>query len=208
MPDHSADAITVYSDYVCPFCYLGHHTLGRFLTDREDPPAVEWHPFDLRADRRDPDGTLPADATGGHDESYFEQARENVERLQAEYGVEMSQAMARDVDSRNAQLASLSVQSSDPEAWPEFDDAVFDALWLDGRDIGDPDVLADVASDVGLDPGAVRDATTDSEVEAAFQEHCQAARARGVRGVPTFVYGERSLSGAVPPARFERLLAD
>jgi len=50
--------IVVYSDYVCPFCYLGRESLDRYLATRERPFEIDWHPFDLRAGQRRPDGSV------------------------------------------------------------------------------------------------------------------------------------------------------
>ena len=82
------EAITVYSDYVCPFCYLGRRSLASYQETREEPLEVDWHPFDLRAGQRGPDGEIDRDADTGKDEEYYEQARENVRRLQEEYGAD------------------------------------------------------------------------------------------------------------------------
>ncbi len=79
------DEITVYSDYVCPFCYLGRESLRRYQATREEPLAIDWHPFDLRSNERRPDGSIDHSVDDGKDESYFEQARENVRRLQERY---------------------------------------------------------------------------------------------------------------------------
>jgi len=197
--------VTVYSDYVCPFCYLGRRSLDRYRERTETPPVVEWHPFDLRADRRGPDGEIDPTADDGKDDAYYEKARENVERLREEYDVDMAQTLVRDVDSRNAQLVSLHVQSAHPDAWPAFDSAVFDALWQAERDVGDPDVLADLAADVDLDRSVVADALTDDDLEDRLTEMFEAARVRGVRGVPTFTTDGEAVSGAIPPEHFERL---
>jgi len=208
MADDDFQTITVYSDYVCPFCFLGRRSLDRYRERRDDPLTVEWHPFDLRADRRGPDGTLDRDADDGKDEAYYERARENVERLSEEFDVDMARTLIRDVDSWNAQLVSLHVQSTHPESWEAFDRAVFDALWQAERDVGDPDVLVDLATDAGLDPAVVETALADDELERQLNERFEAARARGVRGVPTFVTETDAVSGAIPPDRFGRLFGD
>jgi len=208
MTDADSETITVYSDYVCPFCFLGRRSLDRYRERRDDPLTVEWHPFDLRADRRAPDGTLQSEADDGKDDAYYERARENVERLSEEYDVDMARTLIRDVDSRNAQLVSLHVQSTHPESWEAFDRAVFDALWQAERDVGDPDVLVDLATDAGLDAAVVETALADDELERQLDERFEAARARGIRGVPTFVTETDAVSGAIPPDRFSRLLGD
>lgn len=205
MPD-AEDPLTVYADYVCPFCYLGRRSLERYEDERGEPVAIEWHPFDLRSHQRGPDGTLDPDRTAGKDEAYYDRARENVRRLQERYDVEMVQDLATDVDSLPAQRVSYHVAATHPDRWRDFDEAVYDALWVDGRDIEDADVLVDLATDVGLDPGVVETALEDDEWRERLAGRFEAAHQRGITGVPTFVYDGHVARGAVPPDQLRRLV--
>ncbi|EMA41362.1 DSBA oxidoreductase [Halococcus morrhuae DSM 1307] len=201
-----SETLTMYADYVCPFCYLGEASLEQYRERRDEPLAVEWHPFDLQSDQRGPDGELDSTADDGKDEDYYAQAKENIERLQEEYGVEMSLSIATDVDSKNAQQAALYVREAHPEKFATFHEAVFDALWQDERDIGDPDVLADIATELGIDADDLRAAIDADEREAALEERFAEAKQTGVTGVPTFAYEGYAARGAVPPAQLERLV--
>ena len=87
MTTESPPRLTVYADYVCPFCFLGRQSLATYREQREDPLVVEWHPFDLRASQRTPDGDIDDSVETGKDEAYYEEARQNVRRLADEYGV-------------------------------------------------------------------------------------------------------------------------
>ncbi|NIB98577.1 DsbA family protein [Halobacterium sp. R2-5] len=202
-----AEAITVYSDYVCPFCYLGRQSLSTYQDEREEELNVDWHPFDLRAQKRGPDGEIDHDVDDGKDDEYFEQARENVERLREEYGAdEMVMDFSRDVDSLDAQAASLYVREEHPEQWLEFDVAIFEALWENGRDIGDVDVLAELAADVGLDADELREVVETEQYHDELRERFREAREHGVTGVPTFAYDGYAARGAVPPSQLRRLV--
>jgi predicted DsbA family dithiol-disulfide isomerase len=200
--------ITIYSDYVCPFCYLGRQSLASYQSGREAELKIDWRPFDLRSGKRTPDGSIDHDADDGKDEAYFEQAKKNVQRLREEYGAdEMELDLATEVDSLPAQLVSVAVRDAyDYDTWLDFDEAVFEALWHDGRDIGDEDVLVELAEDVGVDPEAVREALADQERRAALHERFQAAQSEGITGVPTFVADGNAARGAVPPEQLERLV--
>ena len=199
--------ITVYSDYVCPFCYLGRVSLREYQDTREDELDIDWRPFDLRAQKRGPDGEVDHDVDDGKDEEYYEQAKENVRRLKENYGAdEMNVDASREVDSLNAQVASLYVKREHPDAWLDFDVAVFEAHWVDGRDIGDVDVLAEIAEDVGVDAAAVRDAVASDEWHEHLREQFAEAREAGITGVPTFAYDGYAARGAVPPAQLRRLV--
>ena len=71
----AAEEITVYADYVCPFCYLGKRSLETYLDTTDRELSVSWHPFDLRGHKRGPDGEIDHSVEDGKDESYFEQVR-------------------------------------------------------------------------------------------------------------------------------------
>lgn len=202
-------SITVYSDYVCPFCYLGRRSLQTYQATREDPLPVDWRPFDLRAHKRGPDGEIDDAVEDGKDDAYFEQVRRNVDRLRGEYAAE--EMLGLDdlpdaVDSFDAQVASWYVADEHPGDWLAFDEAIFEALWVDGRDIGDVDVLAAIAGDVGLAPDEVRTAVGDAAVRRRLRERFDEARRDGVTGVPTFVHGGYVARGAVPPETLGRLV--
>jgi len=201
------ERITVYSDYVCPFCYLGRQSLDRYQAERAEPLAIDWQPFDLRAGKRDADGGIDPTVDDGKDEDYYAQARENVRRLSEEYDVDLAQEIATDVDSRPAQVVSYRLkQTEDYETWLAFDRAVFEALWADGRDIGETDVLVDCAETAGCDPSTVRAALDDDDLFAQVDEQFAAAQRRGITGVPTFAYDGHAARGAVPPAQLRRLV--
>ena len=202
----SADRLELYADYVCPFCYLGTRSLEQYREDREEPLEIDWQPFDLRSGKRNPDGSIDHDADDGKDDQYYEQAKQNVRRLQEEYGVEMNQIMATEIDSLPAQQASWYVKQEYPDQWEAFDEAIYRALWQDGRDIGDVDVLADLAEDVGLPVDEVRSAVDDDGLRTELEDRFQAAQRRGITGVPTFIYEDHVARGAVPPAQLERLV--
>ncbi|EMA39930.1 DsbA family oxidoreductase [Halococcus hamelinensis] len=202
----ASETLTMYADYVCPFCYLGEASLEQYRSGRDEPLDVEWHPFDLRSGKRGPDGEIDTDADDGKDDDYYAQARENVERLQEEYDVEMSHSLATDVDSKPAQQAALFVRERHPEQFEAFHEAVFDALWQDERDIGDPDVLADLADDLDIPTDDLRAALDDAERESALEERFAEAQQVGVTGVPTFAYDGYAARGAVPPEHLRRLV--
>jgi len=203
------DSITIYSDYVCPFCYLGRRSLEAYQESRADGKQldIDWRPFDLRARQRRPDGTIDDSVDSGKDEVYYAEARENVKRLREEYDAdEMSVELVGDVDGFDAQVASLYVSEEHPEEWLAFDEAIFAALWEDERDVGDPDVLAEIAESVGLDSEEVREVVDNEAWRDRLRDEFADAREFGVTGVPTFVYDGHGARGAVPPSQLERLV--
>ena len=207
MADSPAEPITVYSDYVCPFCYLGRESLSRYQESREEDLEIDWHPFDLRSGKRNPDGSIDHSVDDGKDDDYYEQAKENVRRLQERYDAEMELDLATEVDSLPAQVVSYHLKGTHPYGtWLAFDEAVFDALWTEGRDIGDSDVLEELAEAAGVDRGVVEAALADDDLRERVRERFAEAKRQGVTGVPTFVYEGYAARGAVPPEQLERLV--
>ena len=208
MSQPSVDSVLVYADYVCPFCYLGYASRDRYREGRPTASSLEvdWHPFDLRAGQRRPDGTMDPTVDVGKDDAYYTQARENVRRLAERYGVEMAQDLAREVDSRDAQRVAWRAREEHPGAFEAFHRGVFDALWEDGRDVGETDVLEEVAASAGLPDGFVASTLADEATATDVEEAFEAARRRGITGVPAFVAGEHVARGAVPPEHLRRLV--
>jgi len=114
--------------------------------------------------------------------------------------------LPEEVDSLDAQVASAYVKTEYPDRWLAFDGAVFEALWVEGQDIGDVDVLADSAEPVGLDSEEIRSAVVDEGLRDRVQKQFTEAQQDGITGVPTFVYDGYAARGAVPPEQLKRLV--
>jgi predicted DsbA family dithiol-disulfide isomerase len=207
MSQQQSERITIYSDYVCPFCYLGRRSLDRYQDDRKEELEIDWHPFDLRSQKRGPDGTIDHAVDDGKDDEYFEQAKRNVRRLAEKYDAEMTLEIAREVDSLPAQIVSYHLKEQYPyETWLDFDVAVFDALWTEGEDIGDEEVLVGLAREAGVDGDEVRSALDDDALREDVRAKFAEAQRQGVTGVPTFAYDGYAARGAVPPEQLRRLV--
>ena len=201
------DTLTLYSDYVCPFCYLGRESLDRYQDTREDELEIDWRPFDLRSRKRNADGSIDHSVDDGKGDDYYEQARQNVRRLREEYDVEMAMEIATDVDSLPAQIASYYIKEHYPYGtWLGFDRSVFDALWRDAADIGDEEILVELAADAGVDGEEIRSALDDDSFQATVRDRFSEAQQDGITGVPTFAYDGHAARGAVPPEQLRRLV--
>ncbi len=87
-----------------------------------------------------------------------------------------------------------------PEPQRRLADGLFGAYWVEGRDVGDPDVLTDLAAAAGVAKGRTRDVLSSDAFAAEVRDEERRAQAAGIRAVPTFVLdGRFAVSGAQPP---------
>ena len=201
--------LTIYADYVCPFCYLGNHVLETVEADRDESIIRQWQPFDLRSQQRRADGSIDTSVDDGKDEAYFEQAYQNVRRLQDEYGADRMldpADVSREIDSLPAQLVGQAIANDYPDNWRAFDQAVYAGLWEAGRDIGSTDVLIELAGTADVPAPFVEEVLADGERREELDAAFASAYRAGVSGVPTFVVDGRVARGAVPPEQLEALL--
>jgi predicted DsbA family dithiol-disulfide isomerase len=90
----------------------------------------------------------------------------------------------------------------------ELKERLLRAYFVEGRHVGRDDSLAELAADVGLDPGLVLTALREGTYLPAFEADLRQANAYGITGVPFFVIdGAYGVSGAQPPELFARALA-
>ena len=90
-----------------------------------------------------------------------------------------------------------------------FHHAMFDAYWRDSRDIGDVDVVLEVAGSVGLDPGELRPILEKRTLQAQVEAQLDEARSLNIMAVPSFVFDERYLvQGAQPYETFQRVMEE
>jgi len=81
------------------------------------------------------------------------------------------------------------------EAFPRLVDALFDAMWKDRRNLGDPEVLASVLSGAGFDPAALLALAGSQEAKDRLKTNTEAAVARGAFGAPTFFVEDEMFFG-------------
>ena len=197
--------IEVYSDVVCPWCYVGKRRLEQALesTGREESALVFWRPFQLNP-------TMPKE--GMDRREYLEakfggpgemQAIENrISGACASAGIEFAfERIARTPNTFDAhRLIWFAQQQGRQDAAVE---ELFHGYFTEGLTIGEAGVLVSLAGRAGLDVAAVgRFLASHDGIEAVRQEEAR-GRQLGIRGVPYFVFnGKTALSGAQPVETF------
>lgn len=202
--------LDIMSDPICPWCYIGKTNLDRALAQRPDHPfLITWHPFQLNPD-------MPKD---GMDRRAY---------LEAKFGGKEGAVRAYAPVVEHAEKAGLKISFEAIEKTPNtldahrlihwagiegmqtaVVDALFNAYFVEGRDIGDTDVLADIADSSGMDASVVLRLLSTDEDRAEIVERDAAARGMGVTSVPTFIVAsQHAVPGAQPTELWLRVLDD
>ena len=192
--------IAVFSDVICPWCYIGKRRLERAFEalGLNGQVAVEWLPFELNPDMP-PQGMARADYRArkfGAERAAALDA--NIEAVGAEEGIRF--AFGRQSRTPNTRSAHMLVaHASGQGRGGAVVDALFRAYFEEGRDIGDEAVLLAVAAEAGLDRGEAQTALRDDEVRRMVVSAEGRAGELGISGVPFFIV-ERAfaVSGAQP----------
>lgn len=193
--------VDIFSDTICPWCYIGKRRLERALAERpQDGLEIRWRAFQLNPD-------MPAQ---GMDRQLYLQVKfgsaSSAERIYREiraagdaedipFAFEAIERTPNTVESHR--LVRFAGRYGCQNALVE---ALFQAYFLRGEDVGKPEVLLATAAEVGLDGDETRAyLESGQEAQAVRSEDLQARRA-GLQGVPTFIVnGKFSLSGAHMP---------
>ena len=198
--------VEIWSDVVCPWCYIGKRrfevALDRFAY--RDAVEVVWRSFELdpHAPRRHP-GTLDdlLARKMGATQAQAGEMNAQVTALAAAEGLEYRLDRAQPGNTFDAhRLIHL---AADRGLQGAVNERLLRAYFTDGLAIGDAAVLVEVAVEAGLDAAEVRDVLASDAYAAAVRADEQRARALGIRGVPFVVVAEQyGVSGAQSPDVF------
>lgn len=202
--------LDILSDPVCPWCYIGQWNLDRALGNFTEPPVtLEWHPFQLNPD-------IP---------------REGMDRqtsLEAKFGGPEKLEEAYAAVCKHAADVGLDFDPMTPERTPNTLDAhrlihwagiegkqtfvvhkLFETYFKEGRDIGDHEVLADVADAAEMDAAVIR-RLLESEADIEnIRERETHSREMGVTAVPTYIVAQQhAVPGAQPPELWTEVLEE
>jgi len=200
--------LDIISDPICPWCYIGKTLLDRALAERPRHPfTLRWQPFQLN----------PEMPTGGMDRRAY---------LEAKFGGREGAVRAYMPVMERAEQAGLKIDfaaiARTPSTldahrlihWAGVEDrqmpvamALFRAYFEEGRDIGDREVLSDIADSAGMDAAVVlKLLDSDADAENVRRKDRQ-FREMGISGVPTFIVaGQHAVPGCQPPEVWLRVI--
>ncbi len=198
--------IDIYHDTVCPWCRIGKKNLKLALEQWGGEAEIYYHTYFLNPDIP-PEGTdfkRYMSAKGGGQvplENWFDAPRRMGEAVDLEFHFEkISRAP-------NSLLSHRLIMLTPGEKQEAMIDAIYDAYFRDGRDIGQLDVLIDIAAAQGLEAQSLRSRLLSDEAREQVEQEASEAQTMGITGVPFFILDQKyAFSGAHPPERIVSVL--
>lgn len=201
--------VDIWSDVVCPFCYIGKKRLEAAAQQAEIELEIHWHSFEL-----DPEAPIRQEISNserlaqkyGRTLAEVEDMQRNIAAMAKEEGIEFNWENANSGNTFNAHRIIHLAQSKGLGS--EAKEAFFYSYMTQGLPIGERETIEDVASRIGLNPVEVDDVLNSDEF-ADFVKFDQdvAHEQLKVTGVPFFVFDQRiALAGAQPREVFMQVL--
>lgn len=204
--------VEIWSDIMCPFCYIGKRHFEAALAQFADSAAieVEWKSFQL-------DPSIPAtfDKPVNVYQYLADRKGMSLEQSKAMHDRVVAMAKAAGLDYRfdqavvaNSFSAHRMIQFAKTKGLGDAaEERLFKAYFTEGKNFGDPVVLRELGNDIGLSAEEVNESLTSDLWAYQVQQDIQEASAIGVSGVPFFVFDRKfAVSGAQPTEVFQQAL--
>lgn len=204
--------ITYWSDYACPYCYIGEARLKKALKDAglEDDVVLTMKAFQLDPGAPRHAATSTVTRYGAKYGLSAEDAQRSVDQINAlgaAEGLEMNYADTLFTNTMDAhRLAKLAKSKDDPEIYEKLNDLLFRAYFKDAKELADPEVLIAAAVEAGLSEDEVRTLLEGTQFFDEVRADEREAATLGVSAVPYFVIDNVvAVPGAVSAENFEEV---
>lgn len=202
-------SIDIWSDIVCPFCYIGKRNFEAALEQNglKEKVDVTWHSFELSPDAvTNPDANVYDDlaARKGWTPENSRQIHQQVTERAKEAGLDYNFDIAVPANSKNAhRLLHLAKKHNVQD---EVKESLFKGYFIEGKNIDDAQILTEIGLTVGLTAEDVKETLENKLFEAEIMADIREASNIGVQGVPFFVFNRKyGVSGAQPVLAFSDL---
>ncbi|MBT2322041.1 2-hydroxychromene-2-carboxylate isomerase [Variovorax paradoxus] len=181
-------SVEFYFDFGSPASYLAATQLPHLCADTG--AELVWKPMLLggvfQATGNHSPGTIPAKGP---------YVFVDLERFARRYGVPFRQNPNFPINTLLLMRGAIGMQMREPERFRAYVDAVFHAMWIEPRNLGDPATVAAVLAEAGFDPAQVLALAGAQEVKDRLKAETERAVARGVFGAPTMFVGDQMFWG-------------
>lgn len=192
------------ADVVCPWCYIGkrHLEIAAAMVADQIDVGFTWRAFEL--DPNVPpegyDRRAYYEAKFGKDTARLKAMADNIEQAAADAGLEIALERIKKRPNTSDSHRVIHWSRAGKGHWTAAE-LLFSAYWRVGGDLSDPEFLAALAGEAGLDPSVTRALLARQDGLAAVRAENDQAAAMGVTGVPAFIFNRKTMIvGAHPPA--------
>ena len=202
--------VDIWSDVVCPFCYIGKKRLEKAAQQAGIELEIHWHSYELDPDAPEKHAISNTERLAekyGRSLSDMQEMQQRIAEMAAEEGIEFNWQQANSGNTFNAHRIIHLAQSKG--LGHQAQEAFFYSYMTQGLPIGERETVEDVAARIGLDAAEV-EYVLDTDLFADFVRHDEqiAKEQLKVNGVPFFVFDQRvALSGAQPLEVFTEVLS-
>ena len=182
--------VTVFSDYICPFCYIGKARIDKL--QKEFDLDVEWKGFEIHPETPSEGQTLEE---LGMSKDYIEMSKRNVENLAKDANLDLRKRQK--ISNSNLALR-ITEFAKERGKFNEFHNRIFRSYWQEGKNIGDFEILFDIIEEIGLYKDDLKRYLKSDKSKEKLDIYLKEVRDRGVTGVPTFIVGDTLVVGAQP----------
>lgn len=202
--------VTIWSDFVCPFCYIGEAHLAQALAELDfgEQVEIDYKSFLLNPEAKYDDNKSYLQSLADDKGMPLEQAKEMTQRV-----VDMGQAAGLAIDFEQAKYAPTQdahrvfQYAKENGKGNEYFERFYQAYFTQGENLGEAEVIVKLSKEVGLDEEVVRSILASEDYQDAFYADIQQAQMIGVQGVPFFVLANKyAVSGAQPTELFKEAL--
>lgn len=194
--------VAVYSDYICPFCYIGFLRLEKLRAEQE--LEIDWRFLEIHPDN--PEQGKPV-SEFGYPPHHWKMLMANFTRMAEEEGVSVPERTFT-TNSRRALKLAQAVREQQPTVFDVLNRELYEAYFLRRENIADPPVLESLARACGVEPAVVECAWSDAHFEQVLRDNHRSAARLQITGTPTYVFGERVYSGAIPLDMLRRAMME
>lgn len=202
--------LDIWSDMLCPFCFIGKRNLDKALAQFPQAADIDirWHSYQLAPNLEYNPNKDAHQALADHkgiDRETAKQLNMQVAQMAAQSGIIF------DIDNMkwaNSFAAHRLLQWAKTQGKAhELEERLFEAVFVNGENISDTQRLISIAKELGLSEVEAEKAITTETFTEAVQEDIRNSQYVGLRGVPHFVINEEAtFSGALPPDSFLQIL--
>lgn len=186
--------ITVFSDYICPFCYIGHHRLMK-LKDSYDL-KINWCFLEIHPENS-AEGTPVTDLD--YSSEFWDELMKNLRLLADKENIPLGEHNFT-TKSKDASLLAEASKQLGRDVFYQLHEKIFTDFFVAKKNIGDRNVLREIAKQCGITDQFIDAAWAEEKHQRRLLDNARQAKRYKINSVPSFVFGERILTGVVDEA--------